>query len=167
MPSITNDYSFISGAIEGQPATGVNFISRSFLNESGAVLPYGRALIWSTGNSRIELPSATGASFLGVSKRTTIYENALDAQGFDGFPADRDSDYLTSGDIYVYVETDVNPGDPVYFRHTANGAGKDVLGRFRNDDDGGSSTVDQVTTGAKWVGSYSAGEFAILNVNLG
>ena len=166
MPTITDNYDFIGDAIEGQPASGVSFISRDALNETGAVLAYGRALVWDAGNSRYGLPSATGQPFKGIIKRTTIYENATDAQSYNGFPDGRMFDYIPSGDIWVYVETAVNPGSPVFFRHTANGAGKDVIGRFRADNDGASSTVDEITTGASWVDSYPANGFAKLHVDV-
>lgn len=166
MPTITNDYSFIGGAIEGQLATAVNCTRRSALNETGLVLPYGRALVYDTSTTGFyNLPSVTGQKFMGVIERTVIYENETDSQGFFGFPVDVEFDFDSTGDIYVFTETDVTPNDPVFFRHTANGAGKDVIGRFRNDADAG--TCDQVLVGASWQGSFLAGDFAILTLNLG
>jgi hypothetical protein len=42
---------------------------------------------------------------------------------------------MESGKIYVMIEEDVAEGEPVYTRHTANGAGKLVIGACRNDID--------------------------------
>jgi hypothetical protein len=41
---------------------------------------------------------------------------------------------LRAGYLYVFTETAVSAGDPVYYRHTASGANTE-LGRFRNNAD--------------------------------
>lgn len=162
---VHTNYDFIGGAIEGQYATTINTNIRSLLNQSGVVVAFGRAVVWDDTNDQLELPDAAGEKFLGVSVRTVIYEDALDAGGFAGFPNGREMDYMTSGDVFVFVETDVKPNDPVFFRHTANGAGKDVIGRFRTDAD--TATCDEITTIANWAGEYSAGDLAKLTLNVG
>lgn len=42
---------------------------------------------------------------------------------------------MEKGKIYVMIEEDMAVGDAVYARHTANGAGKLVIGAVRNDID--------------------------------
>ncbi len=57
---------------------------------------------------------------------------------------------MEAGKIYVMIEEDVVEGDPVYTRHTANGAGKLVIGACRNDDDGAKALL---VKGAKFCGA--------------
>jgi len=61
---------------------------------------------------------------------------------------DRMENYLDRGVIWVICEEAVNPEDPVYVRHTANGTGKLQLGAVRNDSDAGAGVVFTVNTAA-------------------
>ena len=63
-------------------------------------------------------------------------------------------DIVRDGEIYVVCEDAIAHGDTVYVRHTANGAGKLVLGAIRSDADSGNASVAlgitpvETTTGA-------------------
>lgn len=49
--------------------------------------------------------------------------------------------FMRQGSAYVLAEEAVSPGDTVYVRHVANGAGKDVIGKIRNDSDSNTCTA--------------------------
>lgn len=53
--------------------------------------------------------------------------------------------YLKKGPMTVLTEEAVSDGDPVYVRHTANGAGKLQLGACRNDADGDAAEALRLT----------------------
>lgn len=101
------------------------------------VHPFGSAIVWSTANDRHELPSATGQVLKGIVLRNDINEYAADGDSRQGYPAGEPFVLLKQGLIYVFMESAYTNGSPVYFRHTVNGAGKDVLGRWRTDADSG------------------------------
>lgn len=71
---------------------------------------------------------------------------------------------LEKGKIHVMIEEDVAAGDPVYARHTANGAGKLVIGACRNDID-----VDKaiLIKGAKFIAAGTVAKgFAPISFDL-
>lgn len=151
--------------LEGSISTTTPCKTRSAANQTAAVLPYGALLVVDS-SGVVQLPSATGQKPVGVCIRRDIREFAEDANNRAGYPADaRAFEYLESGDVAVYMETAFDPTSAVFFRHTANGAGKDVIGRFRVDNDGASGTVDQLL-GVSIQNSGAAGELALLTLNL-
>lgn len=102
---------------------------------TGLKYPFGRGITWNGSNKEIRpLNNATDV-MIGVLIRQPLYEDYIDADGAYGFPPNENVIFLQKGDIAVYVETDIAHNDPVYVRHTANGAGKDKVGVFRNDAD--------------------------------
>jgi hypothetical protein len=137
MPNLR--YDFISDRIgyEGQIATNRPTITRSGFNRTGIVLPYGRPVVYSGNNKEVRLPNATGQKVIGISILSRLYEDSVNSQNDSGYPDRESVIWLKEGDIFVRVETDINYGDIPYFRHTINGAGKDVIGRFRDSADTG------------------------------
>ena len=161
MPQTNYDYISIRPFREGQLASSVPKLSRSALNETGGIIPYGRVIVLDGGKPA--LPSETGQEVIGISWLVQIYENQLDSNSDSGYPDNVMFDYLAQGEIAVYVEEDVAVGDAVYFRHTANGAGKNIIGRFRNDAD--TDTCD-LFPNARWIQGATAGNLAVLAINL-
>lgn len=135
MPNLR--YDFISDKVgyEGGIATNRPTITRSGYNRTGLVLPYGRPIVYSGNNKEVRLPNATGQKVIGILILSRLYEDSVNAQNDSGYPTNESILWLKEGDIFVRTETDINFGDLPYFRHTANGAGKDVIGRFRDGAD--------------------------------
>lgn len=149
-------------AFEGMladPTGGPTRGSVSLANEDAAALPFGRGVTNGTDpDTQFKLPTATGANLRGVSVHRHGTQDVTD----DGIAQDEVAEILTKGPIWVIPEQDVEPGDPVYWRHTAGGAGE-VPGRWRKDAD--TAKADQVTNAA-WKTAGLAGTFAVLEVNL-
>jgi len=130
MPVQTSYSEEHSAAYEGQRATlGLTNIFSKVAE--GGDIPFGRAVVRGTADNQAKLPSETGQSFLGVTEMTTAW--SVNADDLHVYEEHREMNIIDFGEIWVYTEQSVVPGDPVYFRHTAATAPLDVVGRFRKD----------------------------------
>jgi hypothetical protein len=141
MPNLR--YNFISDVIgyEGQIITNRPTVTRSVYNKTGSILPFGRPVVYSGNNKEVRLPNTNDEKVIGISILSRLYEDAVNSQGDSGYPTDESVLILVEGDILVRTESVINFGDRPYFRHTANGTGKLVIGRFRDTADNISSTA--------------------------
>ncbi len=130
-----------------------NIISKT-VEEALGIL-YGRAVVRGTGDDQCLLPSAAGQDFMGVTELTSAGITTTD--NVHQYEFQREANILDFGMIYVYTETAVAPGDPVYFRHTANTAPLDEIGVFRNTAD--TANADLIP-GASFESTTSAGGIA-------
>jgi len=145
-------------AYEGQRSSLVltNIISKV---AEGSAIAFGRAVVRGTEDNQAQLPSATGEDFMGVTEMTTAWsEGADDLHQYD---ENREMNIIDFGDVWVYTEEAVVPGDDVFFRHTADTAPLDVIGRFRKDNSGGDA--DQIP-GATFETTAGAGELAKIHL---
>lgn len=140
--------------------------TRSVFNASGVVIPYGSIVAFTATLQNVSVPSATGAKLAGIVPFVRLYEDAKDSLDRYGIPDDRQLQIVKEGIIWVYCEENIAINDAVYFRHTANGAGKLNVGTgFRNDAD--TATCDLIpSSNARWVTSGVAGKFAQLSITL-
>lgn len=128
-------------------------------NGEGSEIPFGIMLTTGTDPYKeAELPDAAGDDALGVVVHR--HHTNTDATGDDAVEDNEDMDVLSRGRVWVLVEEQVDPGDDVYFRHTANG-GNTQLGAFRQDADTANATQ---VTGARWIKGGSS--IALLELNL-
>jgi len=137
---------------------------------TGQKYPLGRGVKWNGSNKEVTPFTAITDTFGGLLLRKGLHEDYLDADGNYGFPPDENVILLTEGDIIVEVETAIGHNDPVFCRAIANGAGKDQIGIFRNDDDGASNTCFAVPN-ARWIpvwdtsdGGLSVDNLAVLSL---
>ncbi len=139
---------------EGQRATldVVSIISKA---AEGSDIAFGRAVVRGTADDQAQLPSIAGEDFLGITEMTTAWSQ--DENDLHQYDENREMNIMRMGEIWVYTEVAVVPGDPVFFRHTANTAPLDVIGRFRKDAD--TARADQIP-GATFETTAGAGELA-------
>lgn len=99
------------------------------------VIPAGRLVVPGTTEKQLKLPTSAAevAKAMGVSVLMPLKSES----GTD-FGINEAVLFCEDGVVWVVVEEAVADGDPALARHTANGAGKDVLGRFRTTADTGS-----------------------------
>ncbi len=128
--------------------------------EEALGIPFGRAAVRGTGDEQVLLPSAAGQAFIGITEMTSAGVENCD--GVHQYEYQREANILDYGIIYVYTEQSVVPGDSVFFRHTADTAPLDVLGRFRKDLSGGDA--DQII-GATFESTAAAGAIAKVKIN--
>lgn len=164
MPFTATDYGR-SIDIEGRAGKILAHVNHNKINTFNAhtdVIAYGSALVRGTKYDDAVAPTATGGEFIGIAIREVTDETYFNTNGDSGYDIGQYFTRLTVGLIYVPVETDIAIGDPVFFRHTDNGA---LVGNFfRNDAD--TANADEITAGAKWFKPALAGELAILELNL-
>ena len=123
-------------------------------------VPFGRAVVQGTNDGQGKLPTATGQLFLGITEMTTAWaENASDLHVY---AESREMSIIDFGSVYAYSEQSVVPGDAVYFRHTADTAPLNIVGRFRKDASGGDADLIQ---GAKWDTTTAAGAIGKIKLN--
>ncbi|RLB93612.1 MAG: hypothetical protein DRH26_03490 [Deltaproteobacteria bacterium] len=146
-------------AFEGQRANlGLTNIT-SKAAQAGDI-PFGRAVVRGTADNQAKLPTAGSQGFLGITEMTTAWsENASDLHLYEQY---REMNIIDFGLIWVYTEQSVVPGNAVYFRHTADTAPLDILGRFRKDTSGGDA---ELITGASFESTTAAGGIALVNLN--
>jgi hypothetical protein len=171
---------------EGMIADLQAFVSRSYTNESGAVVPFGHAVIIdsaATSGLGVKLPAgaaATGVLGLAVDSNTfeananssyqgtgVIPGTSKTADGRIGYPDKQIVNVLSKGVVYVYTVDAVALGDAVRLYHTdhasasSNGGYK---GRFGKTAVAGKTF--EVTAGARWVGAAAAGGIALLEIDI-
>lgn len=166
---------------EGLIADLQAYVSRSYTNESSAVIPYGHAVIIdahaSSGLGATLPTGATGTDILGIAVDSNVFENGAStytatpsnktADGRIGYPDKQMVNVLSKGVIFVYTTDAVALGDAVRIYHTdsasasSNGGYK---GRFAKDAEAGKSFL--VTAGARWLSAASAGSIALLEIDI-
>lgn len=93
-----------------------------YRNRGPGVIPFGRFVVkLGTGADAVGLISAAGQTVLGVANRNdTLW---TPNGGTEGFQVADQVDVVTMGDVWVPCEVaGVLPDQPVFVRHTANGA---------------------------------------------
>ena len=146
-------------AFEGQRANLGLINITSKVAEAGDI-PFGRAVVRGTADNQAKLPTTGSQAFMGITEMTTAWaENASDLHLYEQY---REMNIIDFGEVWVYTEQSVVPGDAVYFRHTADTAPLDVVGRFRKDSSGGNADL---ITGASFETTTAAGGIAKVNLN--
>ena len=159
---------------EGMIADLQAYVSRSYRNETGAVIPFGHLLIQNaagTVDASGKLPagaSATNVVGLALDSNTfTIDAGAKTADGRVGYKAKATMNVMTSGVAYVYSKDAIAIGDAVRVYHTDGASAASTgayLGRFGKTAAAGKTF--EVTAGARWLSSCAAGGIAQLEIDV-
>jgi len=148
-----------AAAFEGQRAD-LGLINISSKVAQDGDIPFGRAVVRGTADNQAKLPTAGSQAFMGITEMTTAWaENASNLHLYERY---REMNIIDFGMVWVYTEQSVVPGDAVYFRHTADTAPLDIVGRFRKDASGADADL---ITGASFETTTAAGGIALVNLN--
>lgn len=134
-------------------------LSRS--SEEATSFPHGVAVVAGTDPDTQALLPTGAADLLGVAQHSHANEVGGDDQNL--VDEGKMFNVLHEGRIYVEVEEAVTPASPVFVRIAA-GAGGSQLGAFRASAD--TATALQAS-GARFLTSAGAGEFAVLEIDAG
>lgn len=172
---------------EGMIADLQAYVSRSYRNQSGAVIPFGALVMSDTSpgsNDPLAVELATAATgIVGLALDSLTFEgavgptayvgaagqypgSAIDADGRMGYPDKQTVNVMSKGVALVYTTEAVTLGDAVRFfivSHTGTLAGSHV-GRF-----GKSAVANKtvaITAGARWLSKASAGGLALLELDI-
>ena len=167
---------------EGLIADLQAYVSRSYTNESSAVIPYGHAVIIdssATSGLGAKLPAGASATdVLGIAVDSNVFENSASgtytstpstktADGRVGYADKQMVNVLSKGVIYVFTATTVALGDDVRLFHTDSASAssnKGYKGRFTKTAEAGKTF--EVTAGARWLSAAAAGSIALLEIDI-
>ena len=101
------------------------YVSRSYRNETGAVIPFGHALL-NNGSGTEDasaklLAGASATGLVGIALDSNTFEVNADAKTADGrvgYPAKETVNVLSKGVAYVYSAHAISVGDAVRVFHT-------------------------------------------------
>ena len=164
---------------EGAIADLQAYVSRSYRNQSGAVIPFG-SLVFTDNTPTSNDPFAvalavSGAGVVGLASQVKIFEGALggiydtgatDANGLLGYPDLQTVSVISKGVIWVYSAEAIALGDAVrYFgvSHHATLAGSHA-GRW-----GKTAVANKtfaLTTGARWLSETAAAGLVMLEIDM-
>jgi hypothetical protein len=158
-------------AFAGMIADGYKPEVLSYRNSETTDIPFGIMVAQGTGEEDLKLMVA-GAKAIGVllhSHNTDQMGMTLALSSTGGLKGTSTAggpgrgNVAREGRAYVLVEQTVLVTDPVYWRHTANGAGKLQPGAFRKDSD---SSNAYLLNGARWIKGATTGNLAVLEWDL-
>jgi len=171
---------------EGMLADLQAYVSRSFSNESGAVIPFGHLVSFdaaaTTGLGVKVVAGATDLTVMGIAIDSFVFEGTtqssykanatppgvtLTDDGRLGYSDKQMVNVCSKGVVLVKVVDAVAIGDAVRYLHTDLGtAATDggYAGRFLTGAVAGSSA--EITAGARWLSAAGAGELALLEIDI-
>lgn len=171
---------------EGMLADLQAYVSRSFSNESGAVIPFGHLVSFdaaaTTGLGVKVVAGATDLTVMGIAIDSFVFEGStqssykanatppgvtLTDDGRLGYADKQMVNVCSKGVVLVKVVDAVAIGDPVRYLHTDLGTAADdggYAGRFLTAAVAGSSA--EITAGARWLSAAGAGELALLEIDI-
>ena len=171
---------------EGMLADLQAYVSRSFSNESGAVIPFGHLVSFdaaaTTGLGVKVVAGATDLTVMGIAIDSFVFEGStqssykanvappgvtLTDDGRLGYSDKQMVNVCSKGVVLVKVVDAVAIGDSVRYLHTDLATAADdggYAGRFLTGAVAGSSA--EITAGARWLSAAGAGELALLEIDI-
>ena len=172
---------------EGMLADLQAYVSRSYNNQSGAAIPFGRMLMVDntpTTNFQYAVDLAGAATnIVGISIDSLAFEGVSSGNGsyvpnptnlrtdaagakYAGYPDDQVLNVMSKGVIWVYSAAAIALGDDVRFfllDNSGTTAGQDQ-GRFTKT--AAANKTVKVATGARWLSESSAAGLALLELDI-
>lgn len=162
---------------EGAIADMQAYVTRSYRNQSAAVIPFG--VFVTTDNSAatndvFAATTATGpAGILGLATEVKNFEvggtystGAVTADSRIGYPIGQTLSVLSKGVVWVYAYEAVVLGDAVRFLKVANTGSNAaaLLGRFGKTSVANKTVA--ITTGARWLSETTGAGLALLELDI-
>ncbi|NBT50756.1 MAG: hypothetical protein EBV86_03370 [Marivivens sp.] len=167
---------------EGMLADLQSYVSRSYVNQSGAAVPFGVLVATDnspTSNDALAVEIATGTTLIaGIAISTAAQEGASAGQAYTpnptpiysdgrlGYANGKTMNVMSKGVCWVYTMEAVALGDSVRFYNAENSgvAADALLGRFGKT--AVSSKTTEITSGARWLSETSGAGLALLELDI-
>ena len=149
--------------LEGQLSDIRDNTIGTYINETGAVLPFGNVVVYNTaGTAANSAATISGASdtVQGVNVLTYVDETALDSDSRPGVKNQQVLNVANEGAVAVYVTGAVSPTSPVRVLYSASGTGK--AGQFSHAFASGKTVR---LAGARFLSTTTSSGIAILELN--
>jgi len=149
--------------LEGQLSDIRDNTIGTYINETGAVLPFGNVVVYNTaGTAANSAATISGASdtVQGVNVLTYVDETALDSDSRPGVKNQQVLNVANEGAVAVYVTGAVSPTSPVRVLYSASGTGK--AGQFSHAFASGKTVR---LAGARFLSTTTGSGLAILELN--
>jgi len=149
--------------LEGQLSDIRDNTIGTYINETGAVLPFGNVVVYNTaGTAANSAATISGASdtVQGVNVLTYVDETALDSDSRPGVKNQQVLNVANEGAVAVYVTGAVSPTSPVRVLYSASGTGK--AGQFSHAFASGNTVR---LAGARFLSTTTGSGLAILELN--
>ena len=149
--------------LEGQLSDIRDNTIGTYINETGAVLPFGNVVVYNTaGTAANSAATISGASdtVQGVNVLTYVDETALDGDSRPGVKNQQVLNVANEGAVAVYVTGAVSPTSPVRVLYSASGTGK--AGQFSHAFASGKTVR---LAGARFLSTTTSSGIAILELN--
>jgi len=149
--------------LEGQLSDIRDNTIGTYINQTGAVLPFGNVVVYNTaGTAANSAATISGASdtVQGVNVLTYVDETALDSDSRPGVKNQQVLNVANEGAVAVYVTGAVSPTSPVRVLYSASGTGK--AGQFSHAFASGKTVR---LAGARFLSTTTSSGIAILELN--
>jgi Flp pilus assembly protein CpaB len=149
--------------LEGQLSDIRDNTIGTYINETGAVLPFGNVMVYNTaGTVANSATTISGASdtVQGVNVLTYVDETALDGDSRPGVKNQQVMNVANEGAVAVYVTGAVSPTSPVRVLYSASGTGK--AGQFSHAFASGKTVR---LANARFLSTTTSSGIAILELN--
>lgn len=164
---------------EGGIADLQGYVSRSYRNQSGAVIPFGVLVATDntpTSNDVFAVEIASGATgIVGLATEVKIFEgatggiypsNAIAADGRLGYPNSQTLSVLSKGVVWVYTAEAVALGDAVRFFKTTHNATLAGAHQGRFGKTAVTNKTVAITLGARWLSETTGAGLALLELDI-
>lgn len=149
--------------LEGQLSDIRDNTIGTYVNETGAVVPFGNAVVYVTSGTvpnSAKTIAATGDTVLGVNVLTYVDETALNSDNRPGVKNNQAMNVANEGAVAVYVTGAVTPASIVRVLYAASGTGK--AGQFSHAYASGKTVR---LSNARFLTSTTTSGIAVLELN--
>lgn len=153
----------LTARLEGQLSDIRDNTIGTYINETGAVIPFGNIVTYASGGTvanSAKTISGTSETVVGINVLTYVDETAEDANSRPGVKAAQAMNVLNEGAVAMYVHGSVTPATAVRVIHTATGV--QYAGQLRSASLSGKTAV---LSNARYLTSVTGSGLAVVEFN--
>ncbi len=134
-------------------------------NNSGAIIPWGRAVVFDAGAGTTDLAARLPSGSTDVILGALMYDHSHESAEATGLADDNMGSVVSHGQVWMFAEQAVTPADPVFVRYNAAGGTgtSPAVGQVRKDADTAKAVA---ATNARFRTSAAAGGLVLVEWNV-